>query len=86
MSGNIADLYIELTKNIGNPEKRKEIRKRIDEEEHRIFLEKTKCNCGVQMKDVGSWTTGDRARLGGRCYTTMLFQCPKCKDVKIIHD
>lgn len=80
----IQALILELQENLGNPDKCREIRKKMKAEEHKIFLKLTKCTCGVQMVDRGDWSKGGNV-LGGRCYITTIYQCPECKNVRILH-
>jgi len=79
----IHDLYIFLEKT-NDREERKRIREEIEVEEHILFLERTKCKeCNMQMDEIGSWSKGEGI-IGGRCYSTTLYQCQKCKTVRIL--
>ena len=79
----IRTLWIQLEK-MNDPKERKRIREEIEVEEHMLFLERIKCKeCNIQMDKIGSWSKGEGI-IGGRCYSTTLYQCQKCKTVRIL--
>lgn len=70
-----------------DPEYRKECHERYERDEaekrHNEFLKRNACpDCGTQMVERGSWTKGEIV-FGGSCSSTELYQCPKCKTVRI---